>query len=94
MVNRLTRSLLLEVGLVDACEGLGDDCVAAEEAGLEGGVLARATLAVVLVADDHPPHAGVAVLLRNLGYAAFSSSHVIFNLREKESFNRTRGKSS
>ena len=77
------HSLLLEVGLVNASEGLGDDSVAAEEAGLERGVLARAALAVVLVADDHPLQAGVAVLLRNLGNGALPSRHVILHLRDK-----------
>eukprot|EP00053_Salpingoeca_punica_P020385 m.211399 g.211399 ORF g.211399 m.211399 type:complete len:843 (+) comp18318_c0_seq1:197-2725(+) len=48
------HALLLEVGLVDAGEALDDDGAAAEVARLEGGVLARAALAVVLVADDHP----------------------------------------
>ena len=43
---------------MDAREGLDDDGASAEVAGLEGGVLARGTLAVVVVADDDPPHAG------------------------------------
>ena len=77
------HSLLLEIGLVNASEGLGDDGVAPEKAGLEGGVLARAALAVVLVADDHPLQAGVAVLLRDLGNGALPSRHVILHLRDK-----------
>ena len=48
------HALLLEVRLVDAGEAAGEDHLAAAEPGLHGGVLARAALAVVLVADGAP----------------------------------------
>ena len=51
------HALLLQVGLVDAGEAAGEDDLGPPEAGLHGGVLAGAALAVVLVADGAPAHA-------------------------------------
>ncbi|KUI59614.1 hypothetical protein VP1G_11144 [Cytospora mali] len=47
-------ALLLEVGLVDAGEGLADDDAGAEVPRLQGGVLAGRALAVVVLGDDEP----------------------------------------
>src|SRR5690606_7661199 len=47
-------ALLLEVGLVDAGEAAGEDHPGPPVAGLHGGVLTGAALAVVLVADHAP----------------------------------------
>ena len=55
------HALLLQVRLVDARERARDDREPAEEARLERGVLARGALAVVVVADDDPLDAVVAV---------------------------------
>jgi hypothetical protein len=44
----------LQVGLVDAREGLDDDGAAAQVARLQGGVLPGGALPVVIVADHHP----------------------------------------
>ncbi len=48
------EALLLQVRLGDPGEGTGQDRGPAHEAGLHGGVLARAALAVVLVSHHHP----------------------------------------
>ncbi|PMB71436.1 hypothetical protein BM221_001525 [Beauveria bassiana] len=47
-------ALLLEVGLVDARKRLGQDDAGAQVARLQGGVLARRALAVVVLGDDEP----------------------------------------
>ena len=64
------QALLLEVGLVDAGEAAGYDGGASEEPGGEGGVLAAASLAVVVVADYDPADPGVPVVLGGLGEGA------------------------
>ena len=56
------HALLLEIRLVDTRERARDDREAAEEARLERGVLAGGPLAVVVVADDDPLDAVVAVV--------------------------------
>ena len=56
------EALLFEVGLVDAGEAAGYDGRASEEPGGEGGVLAAASLAVVVVADYDPADPGVPVV--------------------------------
>ena len=48
------EALLFEVGLVYAGEAAGYDGRASEEPGGQGGVLAAASLAVVVVADYDP----------------------------------------
>ena len=48
------HTLLLQVGLVDTGEAAGDDGKTAQVAGLQSGMLARATLTVVPVTNDNP----------------------------------------
>ena len=47
-------ALFLEVGLVDAGEGFGEDDAAAEVAGLQGCVFAGGAFAVVVLGYDEP----------------------------------------
>ncbi|MNL02163.1 hypothetical protein D3C87_1226620 [compost metagenome] len=59
--------LLLEVGLVDACERTGDDRRAAEVTRRHGSVLAAGAFAVILVSDDDPALAAFLVGAGDLG---------------------------
>src|SRR3546814_928978 len=62
--------LLLQVGLVDAGEAAGEDHLAVAEAGLHRGVLPRAALAHVLVADGDPADAFLVEVLGDVGVRA------------------------
>ena len=55
------HSLLLQVGFVDTSEGADDNSQSSEISGLESSVLARRTFAIVVVTDDNPFNARVAV---------------------------------
>ena len=59
-----------QVGLVDAGEAAHDDHLGAPEAGFHGGVLARRTLAVVLVAHRGPADAGLVAVFGDVGIGA------------------------
>ena len=48
------QSLLLQVRLMDARKAPGNHCHTSQKARREGGVLAAAALAIVMVADDDP----------------------------------------
>lgn len=74
------HTLLLEVGLVDTGEGASDDSKTTEEARLEGGVLARRTLTVVVVADDDPLDAPVAIPSSGLGYTIIFAGNLVLDL--------------
>lgn len=63
------HALLLQVGLVDAGKRFHNDGTAAEMSGLQGGVLAGRTLAVVLVTDGHPSDALRFVVARNVRHS-------------------------
>lgn len=70
-------TLLLEVGLVDTGEALGQDDATAEVPGLEGGVFSGAALAVVMLGDDEPFQALVLPALGELGNAARAAVDVV-----------------
>ena len=74
------HTLLLQVRLVDTGEGAGDDSKTTEEAGLESGVLTRRTLTVVVVTDDDPLDAVVAVVRSSLGDGAVLASDLVLDL--------------
>lgn len=73
------KPLLLEVRLVDARERLDDDGAAAQVAGLKGRVFARRALAVVFVADGHPPHAVGLVVAGDVGDGAPLARQLVFD---------------
>ena len=76
--GRRWTHLLLEVGLVDAGEGLDDDGDAAEVARLERRVLAAAALAVVVIPDDDPLDVGGLVVPCHVRHAAkLAICHVV-----------------
>lgn len=52
--KRQKRERNARISFVNPGKGLGDDCMTAQVAGLQGGMLSAATLTVVLIADDHP----------------------------------------
>lgn len=55
---------------MNSCKRPSDHSRATEEAGFQGGVLARRAFSVVLVADDDPPSLVlIAILLGNFGHA-------------------------
>ena len=56
LVDKCERddTLLLQVGLVNTGERLGDDEASAEVTGLQSGVLTGRTLTVVVLCDDEP----------------------------------------
>ena len=70
------QALLLEVGLVDAGEGLDQHRASTQVARLQRGVLAAAALAVVLVADHDPLQAACLVVARNRRHRAVLTSHL------------------
>ena len=70
----------LEVGLVDTSEGLDDDSKTTEESGLEGGVLTRGTFTVVVVTNDDPLDAPVAVVGSSLRNTAEFASELVLDL--------------
>lgn len=59
------HTLLLQVGLVDTCEGSGDDCETTKMSWLESSVLTGRALAVVPVANDNPLDASLLVVTGN-----------------------------
>jgi hypothetical protein len=74
------HALLLEVGLVDTSERADNDGAATEETGLEGGVLTRRTLTVVLVTDDNPGDTLVTVVGTDLGDTAELAGNLVKDL--------------
>ena len=74
------HTLLLQVRLVDARKRACDDRQPAQEARLERSVLARRALAVVVVADDDPLDAVVAVVRRDLRHAAPLARDLVLDL--------------
>lgn len=60
------HALLLQVGLVDTSEGAGDDGETAEETGLKSSMFTGRALAVVVVTNDNPLDAVVAVVSSGL----------------------------
>src|SRR5919201_4038586 len=59
-------ALFLQIALVDSREALRDDGLAPEIPRRHGGMLAAGSLAVVLVADDHPADAPALEISRDL----------------------------
>lgn len=74
------HSLLLQVRLVDARKRPYDDRQTAEEAGLEGSVFAGGTLTVVVVADNDPFDALVAVVCSSLRDRSVLASDLVLDL--------------
>lgn len=60
------HTLLLQVGLVNTGEGADDDGKTTEETGLKSSMLTGRTFTVVVVTDDDPLDAGVAVFSSDL----------------------------
>lgn len=74
------HTLLLQVGLVDASEGAGDDGETAKVTGLESGVLAGRPLTVVPVTDDDPLDALGLVVTGNGGNSVVLTSGDVLDL--------------
>jgi hypothetical protein len=66
--------------LVNTSEGAGDDSGSTEETGLESGVLTGRSLTVVLVTDNDPSDALVAVLGSDLGNTTPRTSELVLDL--------------
>jgi hypothetical protein len=67
----IRRETDLQVGLVDTSETLDNNSGSTEETGLQGGVLAGRSLAVVLVSDYNPSSLVlIAVLLSDLRHTS------------------------
>lgn len=75
--GKWNHSLLLQVGLVDAREGLAEDNSGAKVARLESGVLARRTFAVVVLSNDHPRLSFLLPLVRKLGDGVLAAVNII-----------------
>lgn len=74
------HALLLQVGLVNTCEGASDDGKTAKEAGLKRSVLAGGTFTVVVVTNDDPLDAAVTVVGTSLGNTAVFASNLVLDL--------------
>lgn len=73
------HSLLLEVCFVDTGEAADNDSKTSKETWFESGVFARGTLAVIVVTNDNPLDASIAVRRSNLGNAAQWTSELVQN---------------
>ena len=76
------HALLLEVGLVDAGQALGEHHANAQIAGFHGGVFAARAFTVVVVADDHGIHIVVLVVASNLGRRVVRAGFVVEGLAD------------
>ena len=74
------HTLLLQVGLVDTSEGAGDDGQTTQVAGLQSGVLTRATLTVVPVTDDNPLDATGLVVTGSGGHSVVLAGEAVLDL--------------
>jgi len=74
------HTLLLQVGLVDTGERFDDDSKATEETGLESGVFTGRTFTVVVVADNDPLDALLAVCSSSLGNTSVFTSELVLDL--------------
>ncbi len=74
------HTLLLQVGLVDTGERTGDDSKTAEETGLESSVLTRGTFTVVVVTDDDPLDAVIAVVGSSSRNTAVLAGELVLDL--------------
>lgn len=74
------HALLLEVRLVDARKGADDDRETAEVTRLECSVFTRGTFAIVVVTDDNPLDALLAVVRSDLRDAAPLARHLVLDL--------------
>ena len=74
------HALLLQVGLVDACERTGNDGQSTEVPRLQSSVFTRGTLAVVVITNDDPLDALVAVGSGDLGDATPFAGELVLDL--------------
>ncbi len=74
------ETLLLEVGLVDACEAASDHSNATEMTGLESSVLTGRALTIVLITNDDPLDTLGLVLTGHVGDAAPGASELVLDL--------------
>lgn len=74
------HALLLQVGLVDTSEGAGDDGETTKVTGFKSSVFTRRALAVVVVSDDNPLDAVVAVVGSGLRNTSPFASDLVLDL--------------
>ena len=74
------HSLLLQVGLVDTSKGADNDRKATKETRLEGSVFTRGTFTIVVVTNDDPLDAVVAVVGTSLRDTVVFTSNQVLDL--------------